>query len=151
MSSEDKSFGDKLSEAILTESPQVYWDEVAGLEGAKRVLQETLILPVKFPHLFQGLRTPPRGILFYGPPGTGKSFLAKACATECKSTFFSVSASDLMAKFLGESEKLIKNLFRLAREKKPSIIFLDEIDSIASKRSETEHEACKRVKTELLV
>ncbi len=94
-----------LSGAILTEKPNVKWDDVAGLEGAKASLKEAVILPIKFPHLFTGKRTPWRGILLYGPPGTGKSYLAKAVATEAKSTFFSVSSSDLVSKWQGDSER----------------------------------------------
>ena len=91
--------------AILTDKPNVKWDDVAGLEGAKDALKEAVILPIKFPHLFTGKRTPWKGILLYGPPGTGKSYLAKAVATEANSTFFSVSSSDLVSKWMGESER----------------------------------------------
>lgn len=94
-----------LSSAILSEKPNVKWDDVAGLEGAKASLKEAVILPIKFPHLFTGKRTPWRGILLYGPPGTGKSYLAKAVATEAKSVFFSVSSSDLVSKWQGDSER----------------------------------------------
>ncbi|XP_049444568.1 vacuolar protein sorting-associated protein 4B-like [Epinephelus fuscoguttatus] len=150
--SEKKKFQNQLSGAIVMEKPNIKWDDVAGLEGAKEALKEAVILPIKFPHLFQGKRTPWRGILLFGPPGTGKSYLAKAVATEANnSTFFSISSSDLVSKWLGESEKLVKNLFSLARENKPSIIFIDEIDSLCGSRSENESEAARRIKTEFLV
>lgn len=137
--------------AILSETPNVAWDDVAGLHTAKEALKEAVILPIKFPHLFTGKRTPWRGILLYGPPGTGKSFLAKAIATEAKSTFFSVSSSDLVSKWMGESERLVKQLFSMAREAKPSIIFIDEVDSLCGTRGEGESEASRRIKTEFLV
>lgn len=140
-----------LNDAIVTEKPNVKWEDVAGLENAKKALQEAVILPIKFPQIFTGSRKPWKGILLYGPPGTGKTFLAKACATECDGTFFSVSSSDLISKYVGESEKLIRQLFTLAREKKPSIIFIDEIDSMASARTDNENDATRRVKTEFLV
>lgn len=105
-----------LSGAIVTEKPNVKWSDVAGLEAAKEGLQEAVILPIKFPQLFDETRKPWRGILLYGPPGTGKSYLAKACATECEGTFFSISSSDLVSKWMGESEKLIKQLFKMARD-----------------------------------
>lgn len=148
---EDKKRQDSLSSAILKEKPNVKWDDVAGLEGAKEALKEAVILPIKFPQLFTGKRKPWRGILLYGPPGTGKSYLAKAVATEANSTFFSVSSSDLVSKWLGESEKLVRNLFEMARESKPSIIFIDEVDSLCSSRSDSESEAARRIKTEFLV
>jgi vacuolar protein-sorting-associated protein 4 len=104
---EVKKLRGALTGAILSEKPNVKWDDVAGLEGAKASLKEAVILPIKFPHLFTGKRTPWRGILLYGPPGTGKSYLAKAVATEAKSTFFSVSSSDLVSKWQGDSERCV--------------------------------------------
>ncbi|KAM9790465.1 vacuolar protein sorting-associated protein 4B isoform 2-T2 [Syngnathus typhle] len=149
---EKKKMQNQLSGAIVMEKPNIKWDDVAGLEGAKEALKEAVILPIKFPHLFTGKRTPWRGILLFGPPGTGKSYLAKAVATEANnSTFLSISSSDLVSKWLGESEKLVKNLFALARDNKPSIIFIDEIDSLCGSRSENESEAARRIKTEFLV
>lgn len=152
---EDKEDNDELRKgiesAIVGENPDVHWDDVAGLEGAKSALKEAVILPTRYPQLFTGERKPWTGILLYGPPGTGKSFLAKACATEAKGTFFSVKSSDLLSKFLGDTEKQVKNLFEIARERAPSIIFIDEIDSICGARSEGEHETMRRVKTEILV
>merc|ERR1719373_186664 len=149
---ENDKLKESLSSAIVMETPNVKWDDVAGLAQAKELLKEAVILPVKFPQLFKGKRKPWRGILLYGPPGTGKSYLAKAVATEANnSTFFSVSSSSLVSKYVGESEKLVKNLFEMARAKKPSIIFIDEVDSLASKRSDGEQDNTRRIKTEFLV
>lgn len=141
-----------LSGAIVREKPNVKWEDVAGLEQAKTLLKEAVILPVKFPQLFTGKRTPWKGILLYGPPGTGKSFLAKAVATEAgASCFLSVSSSDLVSKYQGESERLVRTLFELARKMTPSIIFIDEVDSLCGARGEGENESSRRIKTEFLV
>ncbi|KAJ3096814.1 Vacuolar protein sorting-associated protein 4 [Phlyctochytrium planicorne] len=148
---ETKKMRSALAGAILSEKPNVHWSDIAGLEGAKEALKEAVILPIKFPQLFTGKRVPWRGILLYGPPGTGKSYLAKAVATEANSTFFSVSSSDLVSKWMGESERLVKQLFNLAREQRPAIIFIDEVDSLCGTRGEGESEASRRIKTELLV
>ncbi|KAB0792491.1 hypothetical protein PPYR_14450 [Photinus pyralis] len=149
---EKKKLQSKLEGAIVVEKPHVKWSDVAGLDAAKEALKEAVILPIKFPHLFTGKRVPWKGILLFGPPGTGKSYLAKAVATEANnSTFFSVSSSDLVSKWLGESEKLVRNLFELARQHKPSIIFIDEVDSLCSARSDNESESARRIKTEFLV
>ncbi|MES1919224.1 Vacuolar protein sorting-associated protein 4B [Bonamia ostreae] len=141
-----------LSSAIVIEKPNIKWTDVAGLEAAKNMLKEAVILPIKFPQLFTGNRKPWKGILLYGPPGTGKSFLAKAVATEANnSTFFSVSSSDLVSKYLGESEKLVRALFESARKSSPAIIFIDEIDSLCGNRTDGENDSTRRIKTEFLV
>eukprot|EP00004_Rigifila_ramosa_P000519 TRINITY_DN1053_c0_g1_i1.p1 TRINITY_DN1053_c0_g1~~TRINITY_DN1053_c0_g1_i1.p1 ORF type:complete len:438 (+),score=125.84 TRINITY_DN1053_c0_g1_i1:77-1315(+) len=142
---------ENLEGAILREKPNVRWTDVAGLDVAKESLKEAVILPIRFPQLFTGKRKPWKGILLYGPPGTGKSYLAKAVATEAESVFFSVSSADLVSKWVGESEKLVRNLFEMARETKPAIVFIDEIDSLCSSRSDSESEGARRIKTEFLV
>ncbi|KAJ5476539.1 hypothetical protein N7475_002268 [Penicillium sp. IBT 31633x] len=137
---------------IVVRGDEVHWDDIAGLEVAKKALKEAVVYPFLRPDLFSGLREPARGMLLFGPPGTGKTMLARAVATESKSTFFSVSASSLTSKWHGESEKLVRALFGLAKALAPSIIFVDEIDSLLSARSSgSEHEASRRSKTEFLV
>ncbi len=146
-----KKSEDQIMDALVSKKPNVKWTDVAGLVNAKKALQEAVILPIRFPELFSGSRKPWKGILLYGPPGTGKTFLAKACSTETDGTFFSVSSSDLISKYVGESEKQIKMLFKKAGELKPSIIFIDEIDSMCGNRGEGEQDSTRRVKTEFLV
>lgn len=107
---DSKKLRSALAGAILQDRPNVKWEDVAGLEAAKDALKEAVLLPIKFPQMFQGNRKPWKGILLYGPPGTGKSYLAKALATEAKSTFFSVSSSDLVSKWMGESERYVQPL-----------------------------------------
>ena len=137
---------------IITSNPGVSFKDIIGLEQAKKLMKEAVMLPLKYPHLFTGLLEPWKGILLFGPPGTGKTMMAKAVATICKTTFFNISASTIVSKWRGDSEKLVKILFDLARYYQPSTIFIDEIDAVMSSRSQSgEHEASRRMKTELLI
>jgi katanin p60 ATPase-containing subunit A1 len=162
---------------IYTSNPNVRWNDVAGLDQAKKLLKEVrvyklnelapqletawfqplslsseklvskfscklvvyrykeaVIMPVKYPQFFHGLLEPWKGILLYGPPGTGKTMLAKAVATECGTTFFNISASSIVSKWRGDSEKLVRVLFELARHHAPSTVFMDELDAVMSAR-----------------
>ncbi len=122
---------------VIMEKPKIDWKDVGGLDIQVQEVQEVVELPLKKPELFKkvGIK-PPKGILLYGPPGTGKTLLAKAVAASTNSTFIEVVGSELVQKFIGEGAKLIKEIFQLAREKAPSIVFIDEIDALAAKRIE---------------
>src|SRR5437016_3584203 len=117
---------------VYLESPDIPWTEIGGLEEVKRELQEAVEWPLRYPNLYKELgHTVPKGILLHGPSGTGKTMLAKAVATESEANFISVKGPELMSKWVGESERGIREIFRRARQASPCVIFFDEIDSIA--------------------
>ena len=132
---EQKRF--EVESFVIVEKPDVTWDMIGGLVEEKERIREVVELPLLKPELFEkvGIQ-PPKGILLHGPPGTGKTMLAKAVAAETNSTFIEIVGSELVQKFIGEGAKLVKDIFDLAREKAPAIVFIDEIDSLAAKRIE---------------
>jgi vacuolar protein-sorting-associated protein 4 len=149
--SEEAERKQDILETILTEKPNVKWEDVADLKDAKQALREAVIIPTLRPDLFQSkTRRAWRGILLFGPPGCGKTMIAKAVATECEATFLSIDAASIMSKWLGESERLVKELFNVARENQPAIVFIDEVDSVASSRTGEEIGGERRVKTQFL-
>jgi transitional endoplasmic reticulum ATPase len=120
---------------VLVEVPDITWKQVGGLEDVKQELKEAVEWPLKFPDVFERLQTkPPKGILLFGPPGTGKTLLAKAVANESECNFIAVKGPELLSKWVGESEKGVREIFRKARQASPSIIFFDEIDALVPKR-----------------
>ena len=136
---------------VMEKNPNVKFEDIAELEGAKNTLKEAVLLPLLMPDFFRGLRRPWKGVLLYGPPGTGKTLLAKALATQGKTTFFNVSPTTFASKWKGESEKLVRILFEMARFYAPSTIFIDEVDSIGQKRGDGDNEASRKVMAEMLV
>lgn len=150
-----KNMDPKIIESIRNDIQStvstVGWDDIAGLESAKSAIMEVVCWPMLRPDLFSGIRAPPKGLLLFGPPGTGKTLIGKCVASSVKATFFSISSSSLTSKWIGEGEKLVKALFAVARVYQPSVVFVDEIDSLLSQRTEGENEATRRIKTEFLV
>ena len=128
----------EVEKFVIVEKPQESWKEIGGLKEAIQEIKEVIELPLKKPHLFEkvGIQ-PPKGILLYGPPGTGKTLLAKAAAKSTDATFIEVVGSELVQKFIGEGAKLVKDIFDFARQKAPSIVFIDEIDALAATRMDT--------------
>ena len=168
----DQKMIELIQNEIMDHGSPVTWNDIAGLEFVKTTVKEIVVFPLLRPDIFCGLRSPPKGILLFGPPGTGKTligsyfcgdkqqncitlkrffFSGKCIASQSKSTFFSISASSLTSKWVGEGEKMVRALFAVARVHQPSVVFIDEIDSLLSARSDTEHESSRRIKTEFLV
>ncbi|MFO7836014.1 MAG: AAA family ATPase [Candidatus Thorarchaeota archaeon] len=140
-----------IRRTITTRKPNVAMSDVAGLDDVKNTIHDAVVTPIKHPELFKGrARQPWKGILLYGPAGCGKTLIAKAVATEAEATFFNVSAGNMVSKWLGESERLVMTLFEMARETQPSVIFLDELDSIGVSRSASDLGGERRLKTQLL-
>jgi len=137
---------------VFTEVPEVRWDEVGGLEDAKQVLREAVEWPLKFGALFAHAKTtPPKGLVLHGAPGTGKTLLAKALATESGVNFISVKGAELLSKWVGESERGVREIFRKGKQAQPCIIFLDEIDALASRRGlGSDSHVTERVVSQLL-
>eukprot|EP00916_Digyalum_oweni_P019150 GHVL01031895.1.p1 GENE.GHVL01031895.1~~GHVL01031895.1.p1 ORF type:complete len:354 (+),score=105.31 GHVL01031895.1:579-1640(+) len=141
----------EMIERDIFDDGKISRDEIAGLESVKDLINRSIICPIQRPDLFLGpLAEPPKGILLFGPPGTGKTLLAKWIATEAMSTFFSISSATLTSKWMGEGEKLCRTLFAVAKVRQPSVIFLDEVDSLLSARSDKEDDSTRRLKTQLL-
>lgn len=148
----DRDIVDRVVAEILETPTTIKWETIAGLEHAKAAVQELAVWPLMKPELFRGARAVPRGLLLFGPPGTGKTLIGRAVASQCGATFFSISASSLTSKWIGEGEKMVRALFAVAAACEPAVIFVDEIDSLLSARkSDGEHESSRRMKTEFLV
>ena len=137
---------------IEVEVPEVHWDDIGGLENVKQELREVVEWPLRYPNAFKRLGIePPKGILLFGPPGTGKTLLAKAVATESGANFIAIRGPELLSKWVGESEKAVREVFRRARQYAPAVVFFDEIEAIASLRgSDVETDVTERVVSQLL-
>jgi len=136
---------------VLIEVPNVHWDDIGGLEEVKQELREAVEWPLKYPEAFEALGiTPPKGILLYGPPGTGKTLLAKAVANESEANFIAIRGPEVLSKWVGETEKNIREIFRKARQAAPTVIFIDEIDAIAPRRGTDVNRVTDRLINQLL-
>lgn len=147
----DPKMVELIENEIMDTGSTIVWEDIAGLDFVKTTVKEIVVFPMLRPDIFKGLRAPPKGLLLFGPPGTGKTLIGKCIASQSNSTFFSISASSLTSKWVGEGEKMVRALFAVASVRQPSVVFIDEIDSLLTQRSDTEHESSRRIKTEFLV
>jgi fidgetin-like protein 1 len=136
---------------LLTSVEKTTFESIAGLHDVKEVMNEAVVFPMIRRDLFTNLTAQPKGVLLFGPPGTGKTLIGKAVASECGARFFAISASSITSKWIGEGEKLVKTLFVVARALQPSIIFIDEVDSLLTSRNDSEHDSSRRIKTEFFI
>ena len=144
-------FRSLIKNEIMDQGSPIGWDDIAGLQFAKDTVKEIVVWPMMRPDIFTGLRGPPKGLLLFGPPGTGKTLIGKCIASQSGSTFFSISASALTSKWVGEGEKMVRALFAVAKVHQPAVVFIDEIDSLLTARSDSDHESSRKIKTEFLV
>ncbi|GBG34113.1 26S proteasome regulatory subunit 4 [Hondaea fermentalgiana] len=147
----DPALIERIESEVLQQGDPVTFDDIAGLRFAKENIEEIVVWPLRNPEYYTGLRQLPKGLLLFGPPGTGKTLIGKAIAHEVSATFFSISASSLTSKWIGEGEKTVRALFGVAAVKQPSVVFIDEVDSLLTQRTSDENEASRRIKTEFLV
>ncbi|CAM9484003.1 unnamed protein product [Ascophyllum nodosum] len=147
----EKAMVEKIMKEVQQRGDPVTFDQIAGLEFSKKSVVEMVCWPIERPDIFVGLRALPKGLLLFGPPGTGKTLIGKAIAHQSGPMFFSISASSLFSKWIGEGEKMVRTLFAVAAYHQPAVIFIDEVDSMLSMRSAGEHEASRRIKTELFI
>lgn len=147
----DKKIAERILNEVVHKKTEIKWDDIAGLENVKQAINEIVVYPMQNPDLFQGLLAPAKGLLLFGPPGTGKTLIGKCIACESGATFFAISASSLTSKWVGEGEKMVRALFAVARCMQPSVVFIDEIDSLLTQRVDGEHDSSRRMKTEFLV
>lgn len=151
MKNVDKKLLSHILNEVIVLDHSVSMQDIAGQEAAKQALSEIIILPSLKPQWFTGLRTPPRGLLLFGPPGNGKTMLARAAAAVSNWNFFNISAASLTSKWVGEGEKLVRALFAAAKHLHPSIIFIDELDSMLCERRESENDASRKIKTQFMI
>lgn len=140
-----------IENEVIDSGVPVTFEDIAGLGFAKKTVEELVIWPMKRPDMFKGLTAVPKGLLLFGPPGTGKTLIGKAIAHQSGATFFNISASSLTSKWVGEGEKMVRTLFAVASVRQPAVIFIDEIDSLLTQRTDGEQESTRRIKTEFLV
>lgn len=147
----DKNIVKNILSEVVSKKQPINWDDIAGLDNVKEAINEIVVYPMQNPDLFKGLLAPAKGLLLFGPPGTGKTLIGKCIANESGATFFAISASSLTSKWVGEGEKMVRAMFAVARCMQPSVVFIDEIDSLLTARSDGEHDSTRRIKTEFLV
>lgn len=135
----------------MAEKPDVTYADIGGLDIQKQEIKEAIELPLSHPELYQQIGIdPPRGVLLYGPPGTGKTMLAKAVANQTEASFLRMVGSEFVQKYLGEGPRMVRDVFRMAKDNAPSIVFIDEVDAIATKRFDSNTGADREVQRILI-